>query len=604
MSNLLKRVYNKILEKIERLESDPINQARVKMLVLGLAVNLVFCAFTIPIYFFYGPRLQFLRSLVVFTVGLGLIFVVLKWNVWRGVSHTAIALLTLLIWSNLVFYVQGINLPTIQFIFIIIVYSFYAHGLKWGVFYGTVNILPVIIYTVFDGQQYFSLNVSPQKINLPAYLFVVTYNFGLIIYLHYHFFKAFNLNIVKLTEAGLNLKLLNQRLQQSMEEAQRSSRAKMDFLSTMSHELRTPLNGVIGLSNVLLLNSPREDQEENMRILKFSAENLLTLINDILDFNKLNSGKFEMEDIPFNLYLLLQNISAGLRLSAQKKGIQLNLDIDPLLYNKMVYGDPTRLTQVLINLTNNAIKFTDEGNVEIKAEVIEHSDHIMDVRVSVKDTGIGIPQDHQKAIFEPFTQASKSTNRKFGGTGLGLAIVKGILEKLGSQINLISERGTGTEFFFNIKFSCSDTDGDIIPAPAIGNKILNKRTSLGELKILVAEDNPINVMVIKKLFMAWNIQPAAIAQNGIEVLEMVKSNNFHLVLMDLHMPEMDGYEASRQIRQLPDKEKSSVHIIALSASVSEDINSKVRKAGMNDYLPKPFNPKDLQEKLSNLLLMQ
>lgn len=601
----MKSIYNKVLEKIERLESDTINQARVKMLVLGLSVNLIFCACTIPIYFFYGPQLQFLRSVMVFVVGLALIFAVLKWNIWRAVSHTVIALLTLLIWSNLVFYVQGINLPTIQFIFIIIVYSFYAHGLKWGIFYGTVNILPVIIYTVFDGQQYFSLNVSPQQINLPVYLFVVTYNFGLIIYLHYHFFKAFNLNIARLTEAGLNLKLLNQRLQQSMEEAQSSSRAKMDFLSTMSHELRTPLNGVIGLSNVLLLNSPREDQEENMQILKFSAENLLTLINDILDFNKLNSGKFEMEDIPFNLYQLLQNISAGLRLSAQKKGIELNLHIDPLLHRKLVHGDPTRLTQVLINLTNNAVKFTDVGTVEINAEVIEHSDRIVNVRLSVKDTGIGIPLDHQKAIFEPFIQASRSTNRKFGGTGLGLAIVKGILEKLGSQINLISLPGSGTEFSFNIRFAHSNAGvADIMPATVIGNNLTGSRKSLGELKILLAEDNPINVMVIKKLFMAWNIQLAAVAENGVEVLKMLKSNTFHLILMDLHMPEMDGYEASSQIRQLADKEKSSVHIIALTASVSEDINSKVRKAGMNDYLPKPFNPKDLQEKLNHLLLMQ
>ncbi|WP_423146217.1 ATP-binding protein [Rubrolithibacter danxiaensis] len=591
--SLPKQYFQFVTDRVTKQDADPINQARIKMLVFGLSVNLFFAGLSVIIYLISGPYLQFIRSLIVFTVG-GILFIsVLKWPIWRQVSHTLMALLTVLIWSNIFIYVQGTNIPTLQFVFIIIVYTFYVHGLRWGVFYALANILPIFIYTLLGGKDYFSFNIQPQVINKPAYILVLCYNFSLIIFLHYHFFKAFIKNISKLTRAGEELKELNSRLQHTMTDLEKSSNAKIDFLSAMSHELRTPLNGVIGLSNVLLLHQPREDQKENLGILKFSAENLLALINDILDFNKLESGKIELEAIPFNLSQLLNNICGGLRIRADEKDLNLSLVIDPELKNTTVFGDPTRLTQVLVNLINNAIKFTETGSVTVKAAVVKRDQSELTVDFFIEDTGIGIETTALETIFDPFTQASKSINRKFGGTGLGLSIVKGILEKMDSKINLRSVSGQGTTFYFTVSFGYKpevDSEKD-------REAVTELSKPLNFLKVLVAEDNPINVLVIKKLFSTWNISPL-FAGNGREAIDVLLSEDFDMILMDLHMPEMDGFEAAVEIRQLQDKQKSEIPIIALTASVSEDIKEKVKACGMNDYLSKPFNPDDLKEKLA------
>ncbi|WP_207426149.1 ATP-binding protein [Pedobacter sp. SYSU D00535] len=587
------KYYKQILDRIAARETDPLNQARVKVLCYGLTANLALTSIATLLYFIQGPPLQFFRGLIAFAIAVVSVYLVYHFPVWRKVSHFICIVLSLVVWSNLLVYVKGTNIPTLQFAFLVVVFSFYVLGQKWGLIYSLLNILPIVAYTVLDGKHYFFSNIPAQPISQPAYVFVVTYNFLLIVFLHYHFFKTFNQNILHVTKAKNDLSSMNKVLQQAMKELEKTSKAKMDFLSTMSHELRTPLNGVIGLSNIMLMENPREDQKENLSVLKFSAENLLSLINDILDLNKLESGKTELEKIPVDLTDLLQKITASLQLKATEKGLVFELVVDKFLENKIVNSDPTRITQVLINLINNAIKFTETGSVKACLEVVDHSKELLTVRFSVTDTGIGIPPEKQADIFEPFTQASKSTTRQFGGTGLGLAIVKKILLMFNTSIHLESIPGMGTKFWFDIQFAYSEREAKRrSEAPAIQNELQG-------LKVLVAEDNLVNVMVIKKILSHWDINPK-IAENGAVAIHLLKAEDFDVVLMDLHMPEMDGYEASKRIRQLQDPAKSSVPIIALTASVSNAVDRKVLDAGMDGYLSKPFNPDDLYDKLIRL----
>ena len=390
---------------------------------------------------------------------------------------------------------------------------------------------------------------------------------------------------------------MNDELETAMGELERSSASKMNFLSTMSHELRTPLNGVIGLSNIMLMENPREDQKENLKILKFSAENLLSLINDILDLNKMEADKIELEGISFNLADLLKNCASSLKLYAENKGLDLHVLTAEGLHDKVVTGDPTRLTQLLLNLGNNAVKFTSKGIIRLETQILTCSDKWLVVRFAVEDTGIGIDKEKQHSIFEPFTQASKSTSRQFGGTGLGLSIVKKIVGMFNSEINVESSPGVGSRFWFDIKFDyTTQKHEEAVRLPA-------ENLKLNGLRVLIAEDNKINVLVIKKILSQWNVEPV-IAENGLEVLGRLSKESFDIILMDLHMPQMDGYQAAQQVRLLEDKSKASIPIIALTASVSSEVESKVAESGMDGYLPKPFNPEDLYKKLQQIVVSE
>lgn len=565
------------------------------MLVWGLTLNMGFLLISVVVYAIFGPFLQFLRASILLILGFLLLAGVVKKPIWRPASHCISVVLVLVIWSNVLIYVRGANIATIQFVFLTVVYSFYLHGIRWGLFYSITATLPVILHTVFSDKTFYVFTNSPQAVNKPIYVFVIIYNFLLILFLHYHFFGTFIKNIKELVKAGKEQKILNDRLRKTMLNLERTSKAKTDFLSTMSHELRTPLNGVIGLSNVLLMQDPREDQKENLGILKFSAESLLALINDILDFNKLEAGKLLLENTPVDLAELLQNICGGMRLRAQDKSIALNLRIDHQLNEKLIICDPLRLTQVLLNLLNNAVKFTEQGSVEVSADVISMDEKNITIRFQVKDTGIGISKNKQLSIFDPFTQASINTTRKFGGTGLGLAIVKRILEVYNSTIDVESEPGKGTLFLFDINFQYLIQDKVVL-----SKKVSTDHLSDLHVKVLVAEDNPVNVLVIEKLLAIRGVTPVVVG-NGLAVVRALQEDNFDVILMDLYMPDMDGFTAAKAVRAMEDEEKSQIPIIALTASVSEDVKMKVRESGMNDYLSKPFNPHVLFEKIEKLL---
>lgn len=387
-----------------------------------------------------------------------------------------------------------------------------------------------------------------------------------------------------------------QDLLKAKEEAEKSSLAKAEFLSVMSHEIRTPMNAVVNLTNYLLEDTPADRQVENLNILKFSANNLLAIINDVLDFNKIESGKVEFEYIDFDLLSLLDSIHYGMAVNAKKKGIEFLLETNVEL-KQMLVGDPNRLTQVLNNLISNAIKFTENGYVKLTLDVLKEDQDKIELKFLVEDTGIGIAEDERNYIFNMFTQAASDTTRKYGGTGLGLAITKRLLQLQGSDIHLDSKIGKGSSFYFDLLFRKGEVLANTFTAKKEKEQV---REELKGAQILVVEDNAVNVLVVKKFLKKWGMNFTH-AVDGVEAVEATKKIDFDLILMDIHMPNMDGYTATKIIRKMNSVHYQSVPIIALTASALMDNKERINEAGMNEIIVKPFKPNELQKVLIKYL---
>jgi len=387
-------------------------------------------------------------------------------------------------------------------------------------------------------------------------------------------------------------KLLELELINAKDVAEKAAMAKSQFLSVMSHEIRTPMNAVIGFTHLLIHQDPKPEQVEFLNFLKFSAENLLVLINDILDFNKIEAGKIEFESVDFSVKDLISNIRLSLLQKANEKDIKIKLMLDQDLPNALI-GDPVRLGQILTNLISNAVKFTNSGKVTITASLAGHDSEHSTIDFEVADTGIGIMPDKLDYIFDSFSQASSDTTRKFGGSGLGLTITKRLLQLQGSDIYVKSEYGKGSVFTFSLAFKNSSKRI---------NNILNSDDfyslkSLKGTKLLIAEDNLINVILAKEFMKQWDVE-CDIAENGEIALKLVQTNNYDMVLMDLQMPEMDGYQTTTAIRELEGEKYKKLPILALTASAMLDIQDKAFTVGMNDYISKPFNPNELHRKIA------
>ncbi|WP_370089019.1 response regulator [Ekhidna sp.] len=382
-------------------------------------------------------------------------------------------------------------------------------------------------------------------------------------------------------------------LRRAKDAAETASKAKTDFLSTISHEIRTPLNAVVGISHFLINENPRKDQRESLESLQFSAEHLTALINDILDYNKLEAGSIEFEFTEVNLKTLSAKIIKAHSALAKEKGVSLLLEIDEKMH-PLVMADQTRIYQVLNNLINNALKFTSKGYVKLKTTLLSEDDRIQTVRTEVLDSGIGIPYNKQKLIFERFTQAGSSTTREYGGTGLGLAIIRKILNMVGSEIYVKSEPGSGTIFWFDLSFKkVLHAEVDQAVQEVEDTNIITGK------KILLVEDNQMNIMVAEKFLKKWELH-VEVAHNGQEGVEMMQNKKYDLVLMDLQMPIMDGYKATRKIRTFDQK----TPIIALTASALLKVRQDVIAAGMNDYITKPFDPNELRRKIASYIKYQ
>ncbi|UKJ05842.1 response regulator [Solitalea lacus] len=373
------------------------------------------------------------------------------------------------------------------------------------------------------------------------------------------------------------------------EAAEQAAKAKEEFLSVMSHEIRTPINSVIGIAHLLLDEYNDTAQHESLMILKSSAENLLGLVNEILDFNKIETGKIELEKVSFNLNELIKNASKPFDLKAKEKNIYFEVFVDEKIPGVLI-GDPIRINQILNNLLGNALKFTIEGAVKLNVRVLCETENEVDIQFDICDTGIGIAEADLERIFESFTQAESSTTRKFGGSGLGLAITKRLLLLHNSQISVNSKLNEGSVFSFNIKFQKLYY---ALSQPTGQSRNISKVYNLQGMKVLLVEDNQMNALVGRRFLTKWNIE-VDMAENGLIAVNKCRDQHYDMIIMDLQMPEMDGFQASREIRKF----NPNIPIIAFTADVMPHITEKIKQCGMNDYLSKPFMPDILFNKIS------
>lgn len=373
---------------------------------------------------------------------------------------------------------------------------------------------------------------------------------------------------------------------------EQGARQKEDFLANMSHEIRTPMNAIIGFTNLMLKLSLPGKQEEYLENIKISSRNLLNIINDILDLSKIEAGKIDIEKIHFDLPKILKNVTTSLQVTANEKDIKLKLN--DFTAPPFVIGDPTRLSQVLLNLLSNAIKFTENGSVEMRVERVESTEDELLVKFSVIDTGIGVAEEKIDEIFEKFTQSDQSVTRKYGGTGLGLPISKKLVELLGGKLQVDSKVGEGSTFFFTLTYGIGDVNQI--------NKDVNTEVTIDgieKMRVVLADDYGINRQMTAELFRQWNedVEFAAVS-NGVELLKLMETDPYDVILMDVHMPVMDGIEATEKLRN---EMKSDVVIIGLSANALKRDKEQCLAAGMNDYVTKPFELNEVLSKIARHL---
>ncbi|MCG8392652.1 MAG: ATP-binding protein [Pseudomonadales bacterium] len=401
-----------------------------------------------------------------------------------------------------------------------------------------------------------------------------------------------------LESAHRDQQLAMEKLRQAHHQAQSASQAKSDFLAMMSHELRTPMNGVLGMLQLLEATPQSDEQHEYTLAALESTGHLLDVINDILDFSRIEAGRMDLDPVFFELPPLLESCIGTFRYVAESKGLYLNLEIPDSLSGRVVRSDPTRLRQVLNNLLSNAVKFTQEGGVTLTVSVASVRDDWLDLGIAVRDTGIGIPEDRQSALFKAFSQVDSSTSRRYGGTGLGLAIARRLSEMLGGTLTVSSSEGGGSTFTLTLRLLYREQQDDKEPAyPLLEADTLPSLHGL----VLLVEDNDVNRMVARRILEQMGIAVVT-AVNGSEGLAQARQRDFDCILMDVQMPVMDGLEATRELRRWErEKGRAPMPVVALTANAMDEERERCFAAGMNAHLAKPFRRQQLTRVLSPYL---
>ena len=408
----------------------------------------------------------------------------------------------------------------------------------------------------------------------------------------------FRYRFVQKTKAELEEK--NKIIEAEKQKAQDSEKAKHQFLANMSHEIRTPMNAIKGMTDILLRRDPKKPQLEYLNGIKQSSDSLLVIINDILDISKIEAGKVDLEEIPFSLTEVIQNVETIMQFKAEEKGLLLKMDLEDGIPDKVI-GDPTRLRQILVNLTGNAIKFTEKGmvTVQLKTEKTNQPDQMV-AKFCVSDTGVGIGNERLEKIFESFEQAYSDTTRKFGGTGLGLSISKKLVEIQDGKIWAESQKGKGSKFYFTIPFNIVEQQEIDEIQKTTNPENENIAGQLKGIKVLLVEDNQFNAIVAQEeLEDAIEDIMIEIAENGVIAIEKISHGDFDIILMDVQMPVMNGYEATHAIRNLSNG-KAKTPIIAMTANVMKEEVERCYEAGMDDFIGKPFDTEVLLSKLAKL----
>ena len=396
-----------------------------------------------------------------------------------------------------------------------------------------------------------------------------------------------------LEKASREQKQAMDELIRTREEAERANSAKSEFLAMMSHELRTPMNGVLGMLQLMGTTKMTEEQAEYSALATESTEHLLRVINDILDFSRFERDALELENISFNLAELIATSVQAFAHNAQQRGLALELDVQPGLDLLRVKGDPTRIRQILVNLIGNALKFTEFGSVRVETAWRQSDAHHILFTCAVRDSGIGISPELLESMFDAFQQADNSISRRYGGTGLGLPIARNLAERMGGSLYAESSEGLGSVFHLEIPLQRVQQEEPVPPSGAVGD-MPQERDGC----VLLVEDNPVNRTVVEAMLRSLGLQ-VSVAGDGAQAVSMASQEKYALILMDCRLPVMDGYEATRRIRQLPGLE--ALPIIALTANARHGDRDICLQAGMNDYLAKPFKRTDLQQVLQRWL---
>jgi PAS domain S-box-containing protein len=392
-------------------------------------------------------------------------------------------------------------------------------------------------------------------------------------------------------------KKIEKELQKAKETAEEAFRTKSYFISNVSHEIRTPLNAIVGLTDLIIQDENLTTALlENIKSIKYSSDHLLNVINDVLDFSKLEAGRVQIETTEFDVHNLVKETAQTINFRAKEKDITVNISVGADV-PRILIGDPSRLRQILLNLLGNAIKFTIEGHIDIDVKPINESEDKIDLRFSISDTGIGIPESKLEKIFESFSQAETDTSRKFGGTGLGLTICRKLVELQGGTMGVKSLEGMGSTFWFDLTYEISQRA--YMPDKTRGTATMK---NLRGIKILLVEDDKMNQFVMSQIMKKWLAQ-IDIVNNGIQAIQKLEQKKYNLVLMDLHMPELNGYETTKVIRN-PDSnvQDHDVPIIALTADVSIETRERVEQSGMNDFITKPSSQDEMYEKIMQVVI--